>query len=542
MRLPAIKRVWDGIRRAAAVLSALIVCVRMAPAQHPNIVIDPPATSASEVTIALDPTNPDNLIAGANLMFAYHSTDGGHTWNIGTLASQYGVWGDPCVIFDERGGAYYAHLSNPPGGRWIDRIVVQTSSDGGATWPGDVGVGFHGATQQQDKHWLACDLSRSAHRGTMYMSWTEFDKYASTIPTDSSRIRFSRSTDHGASWSEPIVISRLSGDCIDSDTTDEGAVPAADTNGNVHVVWADRRGIVFASSTDAGVTFGNDRVLAGTVEGWDFPVSGLQRGNGLPVIVTDFSGGPHRGTMYIIWTDRLSRSSSGLQVLMMISTDDGATWSAPRKVNADNGGRDHIFPAISVDQSTGAVYVVYYDRRATTGDDTEVWVSYSKDGGATFTDVRVSDAPFTPTPFSFIGDYIGIAAGNGRAYPIWTRMDTSVKSVLTAILRDSSGSIVIDRVTSLPLATTLAQNFPNPFNAHSGSTTITFTLAQDDARGTTTLAVYDLAGRQVKALMNDRLAPGEHQVELHAGVLPQGTYLYRLSTAARVVERTLVVQ
>lgn len=88
-----------------------------------------------EVTIAINPTNPLNLAAGANIDYYYYSMNGGLTWTEGQLTSTLGVWGDPCVIFDADGNLYYSHLSNPtpPSGYWIDRIVVQKSTNGGKT-------------------------------------------------------------------------------------------------------------------------------------------------------------------------------------------------------------------------------------------------------------------------------------------------------------------------------------------------------------------------------------------------------------------------
>ena len=78
--------------------------------------------------------------------------------------------------------------------------------------------------KNQDKEWLAVDLSQSQYKGKIYMTWTEFDDYGSSNPNDSSRIRFSKSTDQGETWSDAITISDRSGNCIDDDNTTEGDV------------------------------------------------------------------------------------------------------------------------------------------------------------------------------------------------------------------------------------------------------------------------------------------------------------------------------
>ena len=164
-------------------------------AQYPNVrVSSPTASQPEEVSIAVNPTNPLNLAAGANINYSYRSTDGGQTWIESRISSSsFGVWGDPCVVFDALGNLYYGHLSNPPSpGYWIDRIVVQKSTNGGANWNTGAGIGFSPPRKQQDKEWIAADMTSFPYRNNIYVSWTEFDSYGSALRTDSSRILFSR--------------------------------------------------------------------------------------------------------------------------------------------------------------------------------------------------------------------------------------------------------------------------------------------------------------------------------------------------------------
>ena len=99
-------------------------------AQFPNVLIST-SNSPEEVSIAINPKNTNQIVAGANLNNSYRSNDAGVTWSVQTLVcSAYGVWGDPVLIWDTANTCYYMHLSNPPsGGSWIDRIVVQKSTD-----------------------------------------------------------------------------------------------------------------------------------------------------------------------------------------------------------------------------------------------------------------------------------------------------------------------------------------------------------------------------------------------------------------------------
>ena len=379
-------------------------------AQQPNIRIsDSSNTDPNEVTIALNPTNSLNLIAGANLRYYYYSDDSGQNWTTNRLQSSLGVAGDPCVLFDVRGIAYYSHLSYKD--YWLDRIVVQKSTDGGMTWNNGASVGFDSA-KQQDKDWLATDMTDSQFRGNIYVAWTEFDKYGSTNPLDSTRILFSRSTDIGETWSNPVRISDEGGNCLDDDSTVEGAVPAVGPEGQVYISWAGPKGIMFDKSIDGGKTFGKDIFVTTQPGGWAFDVSGINRCNGLPMTACDISNSPYRGYVYIIWSDQ--RNGTGnTDVFFIRSSDGGKTWNDLRKVNNDINNRQHFYPSIAVDQSNGYIYIVFYDRRNTTGDATDVYLARSIDGGESFSNYRISDSSFIPEPKTFFGDYISIAAGNG---------------------------------------------------------------------------------------------------------------------------------
>src|SRR3972149_4436659 len=206
-------------------------------AQYQNIRIDGPESwSPEEVTISINPANTNILAAGANIDHFYYSFDSGMNWGEKHMSSTLGVWGDPCVVYDSLGNLYYAHLSNPITGYWIDRIVIQKSTDNGITWNDGEGVGYV-YPKNQDKEWLAVDFTQSQYKGNVYVTWTEFDDYGSPNPNDSSRIKFSRSTNQGGTWSTAITISDRSGNCIDSDNTTEGAVPSVGTNGEIYVSW-----------------------------------------------------------------------------------------------------------------------------------------------------------------------------------------------------------------------------------------------------------------------------------------------------------------
>lgn len=78
-------------------------------------------------------------------------------------------------------------------------------------------------------------------------------------------------------------------------------------------------------------------------------------------------------------------------------------------------------------------------------------------------------------------------------------------------------------------------NYPNPFNP---TTTLKFILP---AASDVTLRVYDILGREVATLVNDRLEAGEHKVSFDASRLASGVYLYQLQAGNFAETRKLTV-
>ena len=89
--------------------------------------------------------------------------------------------------------------------------------------------------------------------------------------------------------------------------------------------------------------------------------------------------------------------------------------------------------------------------------------------------------------------------------------------------------------TPLPEGVVVQQNHPNPFSSR---TTIRFALPRPAA---VTLTIYDLLGRAMTTLVRERLPAGEHEATWHAGDLPPGVYLYRLTADGFAATKSLVV-
>ena len=389
-----------------------------------------------EPSIAVSVADPNVVVAGAVLNDVYRSTDGGFTWTKNKLRSPYGVWGDPCIVSNSKGDFHFLHLSDPTGRNWsseeiLDRIVCQTSTNSGKSWGNGTYMGQR-HPKDQDKEWAAVDLRNDA----LYASWTEFDDYGSeNFPEDRSRILFSKYTGEGeGKWSEPIILSEREGNCIDSDSTTEGAVPAVGPEGQLYVAWSFADQIYFDRSMDAGATWlDQDLVVSDQPGGWDIDISGVGRCNGMPVTGCDVSEGPNRGRIYVNWADQRN-GEDDTDVFLAYSDDSGDTWSEPIRVNDDGAGKQQFLTWMAVDPMTGHIYVVFYDRRNHKGDTTDVYLASSTDGGMTWTNERISESPFTPVGGVFFGDYNNISAVDGVVRPIWTRQEGRETSIWTAII------------------------------------------------------------------------------------------------------------
>ncbi len=389
-----------------------------------------------EPSITINRKNPKNIVAGVVLDRAFYTMDGGVTWSESKLESPYGVFGDPALVSDVKGHIYYFHLADPSkqgrsSDEWLDRIVCQKSTDGGKTWNTGASIG-NNPPKDQDKPWPTVHPRKQY----VYTTWTQFDKYGLDDPNCHSNILFSMSTNEGKKWSKPLQINQNPGDCIDDDNTTEGAVPAVDNLGRVFVTWSSHGNIYFDRSFDGGTTWlNNDLLIAKQEGGWSMDIPGLDRSNGMPVLVVDNSKGRLRNSLYLVWADQRN-GKDDTDIWFMRSTNSGDMWTQPLRINLDEKGKQQFLPWMAVDEGTGYIYILYYDRRAYDDLQTDVYLAYSTDGGNTFKEKKISESPFTPTDTKFFGDYMNISAHHGIIATIWTRMDDGKTSVYTSVFKD----------------------------------------------------------------------------------------------------------
>ncbi len=89
--------------------------------------------------------------------------------------------------------------------------------------------------------------------------------------------------------------------------------------------------------------------------------------------------------------------------------------------------------------------------------------------------------------------------------------------------------------TRLPGQATLRQNYPNPFNP---STTVKYELpTSTEVR----LSVYDVLGREVSVLVNERRDAGVHEVRFNGSGFASGIFLYRLQAGSFTQTRKIVL-
>jgi hypothetical protein len=135
----------------------------------------------------------------------------------------------------------------------------------------------------------------------------------------------------------------------------------------------------------------------------------VRAGDYLPDIAVDHT----TGAIYIVWADGLGTNVNN--VVLVKSTDGGRHWSTPQAIDQTPG--PHAFNGTVEVTADGTVAVMYYDFRNNTPDPglpTDVWLTHSHDGGATWSEQHVT-GPFDmkQAPVArgfFLGDYQGMAA------------------------------------------------------------------------------------------------------------------------------------
>jgi hypothetical protein len=400
---------------------------------------------ANEVTIAVNPKDPNNIIAGAKdytlgpsnggyIVWSgyYWTTDGGKTWGNNLMGypdisnSILGIYdgiSDPVVAFDGQGNAYYSGLAYKSTSElvpdfprpWIanNGIYMAKSTDGGETYSqinfvdqSPTGMVFH------DKQWFTIDQDN----GNIYVAWTRFQGI-------SGKVVFSRSTDGGLTWSRTVDISRS----FDIARQTSGAIPGVGPDGTVYVIWIDYNdnNLIISASNDYGASW---PIFGQVVTAIQPTPSNLQdndyRTPTIPSMAVDISDSNTSGNIYIVWSDYRNGNSD---IMLTMSEDGGNSWSNPTRVNddPDNSTADQYFPFIDV-SPLGDIHIVFYDKR----DDPDqyllnLYYTHSRNGVDFDKNWKISTNASDPqysyhqSGAVFIGDYIGIDSNENYAYALW---------------------------------------------------------------------------------------------------------------------------
>jgi len=362
------------------------------PARTVNL--DTAGAPQNETAIAVDPNNPNRVVAAANdyvtrtwscdvsgtpcsalgdgYSGTYYSNDGGTTWccnssdpaHLGTLipgvehltGGPYDAGGDPALAFDSQGRVYYAGLgfnrTSAPNTVTVSRGTFNGSNQ--LSWGPPTFINqTTSPSTLNDKEWIAADWHvGSPFQDRIYVSWTRFLFNASNGSYVQSPIFFAYSTDGGQTFSEP---KNISGNVL----YDQGSRPIVGYDGSVYVIFegatrlATLDGTYIVKSTDGGVTFGKPVKIAALQDviplaNTAFRVNSYPAGAAAP-----------NGDLFVAWSTLLrdsdgqlcpTRTNNGCHSVTVYSTstDGAATWSTPAP----------IFPGLDAASQTAIGYPV----------------------------------------------------------------------------------------------------------------------------------------------------------------------------------------
>ena len=375
----------------------------------------------AESFVNVNPTNTNNLVATSNnpgtaSIFRAYSTDAGATWTRGTIATGVACC-DGQAAWDTFGNLFLVYINNG-----LNQINVILSTDGGVTFSAPLTVGTGSIDQP----------SIAVGNGSVWVDWNQSGSMVA----------------RGAPVTGLGVFGPFNAQqAIPSATGSFGgiAVGPGPNGGKVIVTYQSPTGgqgpaTIFANVDADGLGAGGFgarvTVSATNVGGFDFiPAQSERSIDAEAGVVWDATGGPFNNRIYLVYTDETVNENNDTDILMRTSIDDGATWSAPVRVNDDATTNSQFLPYVALDSTTGTVGVGFHDCRNDNGvpgpggtnmipnDDAEYFGTFSTDGGATWAPNRRLSGGFSNATASGngidYGDYVGLSALAGKLYTMW---------------------------------------------------------------------------------------------------------------------------
>ncbi|HEY3601131.1 MAG TPA: sialidase family protein [Chthoniobacterales bacterium] len=332
-----------------------------------------------------------------------YTANGGATWTFPGVLENNVFRSDPVTKSDEIGNFFYLSLQSDVNQSFFCDDLWR-SLNGGQTWTllsGERGAGGG------DKQWFTIDKTNGPGHGFQYQA-------DDGINCSGGGVQFQRSVDGGVTWQNPVL--------IPSSPTD-GTLDV-DSTGNVFVGGEGSSNFICARSSNAQIATQTPKFdqttsvnMGGFLGFGGINPAGL---DGMAFLAIDHSGGAMNDNIYML-ASVVPNGRSTTDVMFVRSTDGGLTFSAPKKINDDpvNPSKWHWFGTFSV-APNGRLDAVWYDtRNAANNTDSQLFYSWSTDGGLTWApNVAVSNSfnPFEGYPNqSKIGDYITMVSDSTGA-------------------------------------------------------------------------------------------------------------------------------
>ena len=388
------------------------------------------AGADSECAIAKNPTNKMELFASCNTagagLFAARSTDLGSTWIYPDPADRTIADGDagqgpaaccdPTLTWDTFGNLYLGYLDAA-----VANVVVLNSTDSGATW--STLATFPGSVDQPTV--VAADTAGAAATSPVAI-WVVWNQSGTMRASGAPVTGLGTIGAFTAPQTVPGTLNCTYGDVA---IAPSGVVVQTCQTGNGNttgptniLVHADADGLG-AGNFGAGVVATTTNL--GTFDSIP-PQAGRTIDSEAGLAYDSFAGSPHFGRLYLVYTEETALENDDTDIMVRFSDNDGATWSAPIRVNDDPAVpiRSQFLPRIASNPLSGNIAVCWHDaRNSATNTAMQEFCTMATPVGATPTfmaNAAVSDGASTSTGAGVeFGDYSGMAYFQGRVHPIW---------------------------------------------------------------------------------------------------------------------------